>query len=111
MLLQPILLPLLLLLLLLNYTHPERTSPLKRKRGVYTVQWKGFPESENSEIPYENFDSKKAISLYYRRINKKNPHVKRFINKKGRITKTVQAKKSKLPASMETRSANFNIFK
>ncbi|KAG0250192.1 hypothetical protein BGZ95_007284, partial [Linnemannia exigua] len=43
-------------------------------KTLYTVKWKGFAESENSEIPYENFDSKKTVDLYYDRIQKINPH-------------------------------------
>jgi transposase InsO family protein len=77
---------------------------------LYTVQWKGYPESENSEIPYENFDSKKAISLYYQRINKKNPHViathvKRLSNKQERVTRMVQNESSSSITRRVMRSA------
>lgn len=77
---------------------------------LYKVHWKGYPESDDLEIPYQNFDSKKAISQYYQRINKKNPHVnpthvKRLNVKQDRVAKMVQPESSSPVTAKRTRSA------
>lgn len=41
---------------------------------VYTVKWKGYDESFNDEIPYDNFDSKAIIHNYHKKLNELNPH-------------------------------------
>ncbi|KAI9238879.1 MAG: hypothetical protein BYD32DRAFT_412676 [Podila humilis] len=38
------------------------------------VKWKGYDTSENTEIPYENFNSKSMITRYYKKLNQTNPH-------------------------------------
>ncbi|KAF9110940.1 hypothetical protein BGW39_004527, partial [Mortierella sp. 14UC] len=68
-------------------------------KTLYTVKWKGFDETENSEIPYENFDSKKAVDLYYDQIQKANPHMlathaRRLKNKENKLTKALQKQAS-----------------
>ncbi|KAG0195383.1 hypothetical protein BGX33_003473, partial [Mortierella sp. NVP41] len=47
---------------------------LTERERLYTVKWKGYDEQHNSEIPYENFDSPIAVSVYYKRLKEFNPH-------------------------------------
>lgn len=42
---------------------------------LHMVKWAGYGDSENSEIPYENFDSKSLVTRYYKKLNQSNPHV------------------------------------
>jgi transposase InsO family protein len=73
-------------------------------KTLYTVKWRGYDESENSEIPYENFDSKKTVDLYYDRIQKTNPHVlathERRLENRQRKLKKVMLKQAPLPPAL-----------
>ena len=42
---------------------------------IYTVKWKGYDSSHNSELPYDNFDSDKLIRKYWKSLKQLNPHV------------------------------------
>jgi Chromo (CHRromatin Organisation MOdifier) domain len=50
---------------------------------LYMVNWAGYDESENSEIPYENFNSKSIVTQYYKKLNKANPHAPATQSKRG----------------------------
>ena len=41
---------------------------------LYMVKWKGYDNSHNKELPYENFNSKSIIARYHRKLNQPNPH-------------------------------------
>ncbi|KAG9070416.1 hypothetical protein KI688_009753 [Linnemannia hyalina] len=82
-------------------SHVSQLKPFLKSNSLHVLlEFAGYPESENSEIPYENFDSKKAISLYYQRINKKNPHrgavlrvsIKKSKPKGDRVSSGIQKK-------------------
>lgn len=80
---------------------------------LYTVKWKGYDESENSEIPYENFDSKKTVDLYYDRIQKNNPHLlatyaKRLETRQLKLNKTMQKQTPSFSIQTRKRSAPQN---
>jgi putative transposase len=70
---------------------------------LYTVKWKGYDESENSEIPYENFDSKKTVDLYYDRIQKNNPHLL------ATQTRRLETRQLKLNKVMQKQTPSFSI--
>jgi len=62
---------------------------------LYLVKWKGFDDSQNSEIPYKNFDSKKIVADYYTKLNLNNPHsltreAKRLQNKQQKFERTLK---------------------
>ena len=41
---------------------------MERKRVLYLVKWKGYPEEADwTEEPYENFDDKRLLMEYHRR--------------------------------------------
>jgi transposase InsO family protein len=43
---------------------------------LYKVKWKGYDdEKDNSEITYDDFDSKAIVNQYYKRLNEQNPHL------------------------------------
>jgi hypothetical protein len=42
---------------------------------VYTVKWKGIDESQNSELPEKNFNSKALISRYFKQLRKSRPEL------------------------------------
>ncbi|KAG0084401.1 hypothetical protein BGZ92_009917, partial [Podila epicladia] len=50
---------------------------------LYMVKWAGYDETENSEIPYENFDSKSLVTRYYKKLNQVNPHASATRSKGG----------------------------
>ena len=50
---------------------------------LYMVKWAGYDETENSEIPYENFDSKSLVTRYYKKLNQVNPHAPATRSKHG----------------------------
>lgn len=69
---------------------------------LYFVKWKGYDDSENSEIPYKNFDSKKTVVEYYSKLNRSNPHV---IEKRAKQLRNKQQKFDRLlEKQTETRS-------
>jgi len=78
----------------------------RRLRGgkiLYRVQWKGYDdEKDNSEIPYEYFDSKAIVHQYYKRLNKQNPH----LLAKGAVKEQATLSRGKRQAVTKKRNAS-----
>lgn len=50
---------------------------------LYLAKWAGYNESENSEIPYENFDLKSLVTHYYKKSNQVSAYTPATNSKQG----------------------------
>lgn len=61
---------------------------------VYTVKWKGYDSSENSQLAYEEFDTQQVITDYWKKQNQANPHISaKRVAKAKRAEKKLQKMK------------------
>jgi hypothetical protein len=58
---------------------------LNNDRTEYLVKWKGYPDSVNSWIPKDNFDSMKIINKYHKNLKKVNLLQTKDINRDGQL--------------------------
>lgn len=65
---------------------------------MYTVKWKGYDSSHNSQLPYDNFDSDKLVRKYWKQLKQQNPHA---VAKQARKDQRAQRKVLKQQKAQE----------